>query len=120
MWVKVSGMITEADWYNWKPDDIKPYVDMLLDWYGPSRLMFGSDWPVCTLAGTYSQVYDTAAYCFSGLNSDDLAAVFGEKCRFSLQAGRFSLENIIMSRHHYGSRLREFTENGFRMLSPGK
>ena len=77
VWVKVSGMITEADWYNWKPDDIKPYVDMLLDWYGPSRLMFGSDWPVCTLAGTYSQVYDTAAYCFSGLNSDDLAAVFG-------------------------------------------
>ncbi|WP_319415326.1 amidohydrolase family protein [Marispirochaeta aestuarii] len=77
VWVKVSGMITEADWYNWKPDDIKPYVDMLLEWYGPSRLMFGSDWPVCTLAGTYSLVYDTAAYCFSGLNPDDLAAVFG-------------------------------------------
>ncbi len=77
VWVKVSGMITEADHYNWKPDDIKPYVQMLLEWFGPRRLMFGSDWPVCMLAGTYSQVYDTAVYALGELSDADRAAVFG-------------------------------------------
>lgn len=91
VWVKVSGMITEADWYNWKPDDLKPYVQMLLDWYGPQRLLFGSDWPVCTLAGTYSLVYDTALYCFSDLNSAELDAVFGENAVAAYKLDEFQL-----------------------------
>jgi L-fuconolactonase len=78
VWVKVSGMITEADWYNWKPEDLKPYVQRLLDWFGPKRLLFGSDWPVCTLAGTYSQVYDAAAYALGALSKEGQDAVFGE------------------------------------------
>jgi L-fuconolactonase len=53
---KVSGLVTEADWSNWRPDDFKPYLDVVFDAFGPDRLMFGSDWPVCLIAGTYSQV----------------------------------------------------------------
>ena len=53
---KLSGMVTEADWGNWTADDLKPYVQAALDAFGPERLMFGSDWPVCELAGTYEEV----------------------------------------------------------------
>jgi L-fuconolactonase len=59
VWCKLSGMITEADWKNWAPDTLKPYVQHVVDHFGNDRLMFGSDWPVCTLAGSYQQVVDT-------------------------------------------------------------
>jgi len=52
---KLSGMVTEADWQNWMPEDLKPYLDIALDRFGPERLMIGSDWPVCTLAASYKQ-----------------------------------------------------------------
>ena len=51
-------MVTEADWNAWKPADLQPYVDIALHAFGPERCMFGSDWPVCELAGTYVEVYD--------------------------------------------------------------
>ncbi|MDN3579948.1 amidohydrolase family protein [Mucilaginibacter flavus] len=50
---KVSGMLTEADWTNWKPEDFTPYLDVVFNAFGPNRVMFGSDWPVCLLAGGY-------------------------------------------------------------------
>lgn len=50
---KVSGMVTEANWNNWKPEDISPYLDVVFDSFGADRLMIGSDWPVCTLAASY-------------------------------------------------------------------
>jgi L-fuconolactonase len=53
VWCKVSGLITEADWLEWTVDDLKPYVRAALDLFGRTGLMFGSDWPVCELAGTY-------------------------------------------------------------------
>ena len=53
---KVSGLVTEADWKRWKPDDLVPYVSHLGEWFGPERLLFGSDWPVCLLAATYDEV----------------------------------------------------------------
>jgi L-fuconolactonase len=53
---KVSGMITEADHRNWKAADFRPYLDVVFDAFGEDRLMFGSDWPVCLLAGTYPEV----------------------------------------------------------------
>lgn len=56
---KLSGMVTEADWKNWKPSDIEPYLDVAFESFGPDRLMIGSDWPVCTVAGSYSQVMNT-------------------------------------------------------------
>jgi L-fuconolactonase len=56
VWCKVSGMITEADHEQWAVDDLAPYVETVLRAFGPERLMFGSDWPVCTLAGSYERV----------------------------------------------------------------
>ncbi|MGO9640416.1 MAG: amidohydrolase family protein [Candidatus Acidiferrales bacterium] len=53
---KVSGLITEGDWKRWRPEEFHPYLDVVFDAFGPERLLFGSDWPVCLLAGTYHQV----------------------------------------------------------------
>jgi L-fuconolactonase len=56
---KLSGMVTEAHWSEWTPEDLQPYVARSLDWFGPKRCMFGSDWPVCLLAADYSRVVTT-------------------------------------------------------------
>jgi L-fuconolactonase len=56
VYCKLSGMVTEADWKRWKPKDFKRYLDVVFDAFGADRLMFGSDWPVCLVAGTYAQV----------------------------------------------------------------
>jgi len=56
VWCKVSGLITEADWGAWRREDFTPYLDVVFESFGPDRLMFGSDWPVCLLAGSYAQV----------------------------------------------------------------
>jgi len=53
---KVSGLVTEADWRNWKAADFEPYLDVVFESFGTGRLLFGSDWPVCLLAATYGQV----------------------------------------------------------------
>jgi L-fuconolactonase len=53
---KLSGLVTEADWLHWKRADIDPYLDVVFEAFGPERLMFGSDWPVCLLAASYRQV----------------------------------------------------------------
>ena len=53
---KVSGLVTEADWRNWKPSDFYPYLDVIWNAFGKSRIMIGSDWPVCLVAATYPQV----------------------------------------------------------------
>jgi L-fuconolactonase len=57
---KVSGLATEADWALWQPQDLRPYIAEALDVFGSDRLLFGSDWPVCLLAATYEQVFQTA------------------------------------------------------------
>ncbi len=61
VYCKVSGMVTEADWSNWTIADLRPYFDVVRAAFGPKRLMFGSDWPVVTLAGGYSKWM--AAFC---------------------------------------------------------
>jgi L-fuconolactonase len=53
---KLSGLVTEADWNHWQPEDMAPYLDAAFEYFGPDRLMMGSDWPVCTLSGSYSRV----------------------------------------------------------------
>jgi L-fuconolactonase len=58
--VKLSGLVTEADWQTWTANDIKPYADVILTAFGPDRIMFGSDWPVCELAATYTDVLGLA------------------------------------------------------------
>jgi L-fuconolactonase len=77
VWVKVSGMIEEADWQAWRPDDLRPYVDRVLEWFGPRRLMFGSNWPVCLLAGSYAQVLDALSGLLAGLADDERAMILG-------------------------------------------
>lgn len=58
VWCKLSGMVTETDPLSWKPEDFLPYMRVILDAFGSGRVMLGSDWPVCTLAGNYGQVME--------------------------------------------------------------
>jgi L-fuconolactonase len=77
VWCKASGLVTEADWHGWKPDEFRPYLDVLFDAFGVDRLMFGSDWPVCTLAGSYDEVYSLLNQYTAALSADDRAKIFG-------------------------------------------
>lgn len=77
VWCKLSGMITEADWKVWKPGDLKPYVDYVIDCFGTDRVMFGSDWPVCLLAGSYDQVVEALEANVLHLNEAEREGVFG-------------------------------------------
>ncbi|MDP6273343.1 MAG: amidohydrolase family protein [Dehalococcoidia bacterium] len=74
---KVSGMVTEADTDNWNPDALTPYVANVIEMFGYDRLMFGSDWPVCTLAGTYEQVFQAAKQALGPMSDANRDAVFG-------------------------------------------
>ena len=77
VWVKVSGMIEEAGWTTWRPADIRPYVDMVLEWFGADRLIFGSNWPVCLIAGSYAQVHDVLAESLEELSDAERSRIFG-------------------------------------------
>jgi L-fuconolactonase len=81
VYCKLSGMITEADWAHWKPADLRPYVDVALHAFGPRRLMFGSDWPVCELAGSYGQVVAALRECLEVLSETEQERVFGGTAR---------------------------------------
>ena len=92
---KVSGMVTEADWRGWKPADFTPYLEVVLAAFGPSRLMIGSDWPVCLLAGGYGAVMGLAQDYFARLSPEDQRKVFGANAlafyqRRALGAGKFA------------------------------
>ncbi len=78
---KLSGMVTEADWGRWKPADLKPYVERTLELFGVDRVMYGSDWPVCLLASSYSRVFDALQECLSGLSESERGMVLGENAR---------------------------------------
>jgi L-fuconolactonase len=79
---KVSGMVTEADWSSWRSADLTPYIVKAVEMFGADRLMWGSDWPVSTLAATYSEVYETAVEILSDLVGDELESILG-KCAAS-------------------------------------
>ena len=70
---KLSGIVTEAEWRSWRPEDVGPYVSRVTEWFGDERLIFGSDWPVCTLAASYDAVVALAEQ-FAGAGNE---AVFG-------------------------------------------
>jgi L-fuconolactonase len=74
---KLSGLVTEADWTKWTVQDLKPYAHVVLDAFGPGRVMFGSDWPVCLLAGSYSAVVSTAEELTAYLTPEERGQVFG-------------------------------------------
>jgi L-fuconolactonase len=77
LYCKLSGMVTEADWRSWKPADLKPYVREALEAFGPGRCLYGSDWPVCELAGSYEQVHAALAECVADLSAAEREAIFG-------------------------------------------
>jgi L-fuconolactonase len=78
---KLSGLVTEADPKNWKPTDFVPYLETVLEAFGPDRLLFGSDWPVCLLAGSYAEVHQLVHdFLKTRLAPDQLDAVFGLNC----------------------------------------
>lgn len=77
VWCKISGMVTEADWKNWKPEHFKPYLDTVVEAFGPKRIVFGSDWPVCLVAAGYEQVVAVVEEYFAGFAAEDRAAFFG-------------------------------------------
>ncbi|WP_304454345.1 amidohydrolase [Nocardiopsis sp. YSL2] len=78
---KLSGLVTEADWTRWRPEHLAPYVHRALDLFGPDRLMFGSDWPVCTLAADHSAVVRTAEDLLAGLSPTETDQVMGGTAR---------------------------------------
>jgi L-fuconolactonase len=77
VWCKVSGMITEADWQNWVLSDFEPYLDVVFEAFGPKRVMFGSDWPVCNVAGGYQRMLSVVKNYTSKLSEDEQARFWG-------------------------------------------
>jgi L-fuconolactonase len=77
VYCKVSGLITEADWQRWKPEDVQPYLEVALEAFGPQRLMYGSDWPVCLVAGDYKRVKGLVTDFIARLSPAEQAAIMG-------------------------------------------
>ena len=74
---KVSGMVTEADYKAWKPADFYPYLDVVVETFGPNRLMFGSDWPVCRCAAEYEQMLGIVKDYFAPFSATEQQSIFG-------------------------------------------
>jgi L-fuconolactonase len=77
---KLSGMVTEARWKQWQPVDFEHYLDVVVDAFGVSRLMIGSDWPVCILSGNYASVMNIVIDYIKKFPPDTQAAILGENC----------------------------------------
>jgi L-fuconolactonase len=74
---KLSGLVTEADWNHWRPDDMAPYLDVAFDAFGPERLMIGSDWPVCSVAASYGRAMGVVKHYLGHLSTEAQEAVLG-------------------------------------------
>jgi L-fuconolactonase len=74
---KLSGLVTEARWESWREDGVERYATRLLELFGPARVMFGSDWPVCTLAASYGDVLELARATVAECSEEERAAVLG-------------------------------------------
>jgi L-fuconolactonase len=75
---KLSGLVTEANWNSWQADDLRPFVETALEFFGPDRLMFGSDYPVCLLAASYDRVLDTFQEILKSLSDADRDKIFSQ------------------------------------------
>ena len=83
VYCKLSGLVTEADWKNWSKSDFKDYLELVLNAFGIDRLMFGSDWPVCLLAGNYSQVLNIIEKFIEPLTDEEKRKIMGgNACEF--------------------------------------
>lgn len=77
VYCKLSGMVTEANWNGWKPTDFTPYLDVVFNAFGVRRLMYGSDWPVCLLAGGYKPALEIIQQYSAQLTTNEQALLFG-------------------------------------------
>ncbi|MGY6649773.1 amidohydrolase family protein [Wenyingzhuangia sp. IMCC45574] len=77
VYCKISGMVTEADYKTWTPEQLEPYMKLVLDAFGVAKVMFGSDWPVCLVAGNYTAVKETITNFIAKLNPEAQAAIMG-------------------------------------------
>ena len=80
VYCKLSGMITEAKWKQWQPEDFYPYLDVVFEAFGADRLMIGSDWPVCTLAGSYGSTTQIVIDYLRQFPAEAQAGVLGGNC----------------------------------------
>lgn len=78
VWCKISGMVTEADWKNWKPEDLKPYLDIIFENFSIDKLMYGSDWPVLNVASDYHEVVKTLEEYISKFSVEDQNKIWFE------------------------------------------
>lgn len=77
VYCKVSGMLTEADWQSWKTDDFTPFLDVVFNTFSTNRVMYGSDWPVCLLAGAYNRSLEVLQIYTSQLSQHEQDQFFG-------------------------------------------
>jgi len=80
VYCKLSGMVTEARWHDWEPQDFRPYLDVVLNTFSPHRLMIGSDWPVCTASAPYGRTIALVRDYIAALTSDEQQLILGENC----------------------------------------
>jgi len=96
VWCKASGMVTEADWTGWQPGDIHPYLDVVFEAFGPDRLMFGSDWPVCLLAASYQDVWGLVDGYVGQMSTAEREKLFGGNAAafYGLDGSLLSTEGV--------------------------
>lgn len=90
VWCKVSGLLTEADPDSWKPDDLRPYLDFTFEKFGAKRLFYGSDWPVCLLAGSYTQVFELIEDYLAAFSDDEKRDVMGKN-----SLGFYGIDTVV-------------------------
>ena len=88
VYCKMSGMVTEANWDNWTEENFQPYFNRVLEVFGANRLMYGSDWPVCVIAGGYSKVINLAKTLTANLSEEENEAIF---CKTAIKTYRLSI-----------------------------
>lgn len=81
VYCKISGMVTEADWQQWKQENFIPYMDCITESFGTDRIIYGSDWPVCLVAASYNEVIGIVEKYFSTFSENEQRAVFGENAK---------------------------------------
>lgn len=80
VYCKLSGMVTEADWHNWKQSDFVPYLEVAMEQFGPKRLMIGSDWPVCTVSRDYKSVMNIVIDFLKSYPEEVQKDILGRNC----------------------------------------
>jgi L-fuconolactonase len=79
---KLSGLAYRADWHRWRPSDFTPYLNISLELFGPARLMVGSNWPVCTVAGDYESIVDIVLDWVRALSPEEQSQILGGTCTY--------------------------------------